>query len=36
MEQEQAVNIQISGKKIYTDREINVGTFLGGPLVAGI
>ena len=35
MEQEQAVNIQISEKKIYIDREINVGTFLGGPLVAG-
>lgn len=32
---DQTINIQKPTKKIYKDRAISVGTFLGGPLVAG-
>ncbi|MBT2564879.1 hypothetical protein J7E50_24660 [Pedobacter sp. ISL-68] len=32
---EQTIDIQISTKKLYKDRAIWVGTFLGGPLAAG-
>src|SRR6266487_6381979 len=35
MEQEQTLDNQILRGKIYKDRAIYVGTFLGGPLVAG-
>ncbi len=33
--EQQTLDIQIPTAKIYKDREIYVGTFLGGPLVAG-
>ena len=32
---EETSEIQIPGRKIYKDRAIQVGTFIGGPLVAG-
>jgi len=32
---EQKINIQTPTEKIYKDRAIGVGTFLGGPLAAG-
>ena len=35
MEQEIILNNQIPTEKIYKDKEVWVGTFLGGPLVAG-
>ncbi|MDQ3747826.1 MAG: hypothetical protein M3367_02250 [Acidobacteriota bacterium] len=35
MEQETTLNNQIPTEKVYKDREVWAGTFLGGPLVAG-
>ena len=35
MEQGLTLNNNIPSQKIYKDKEIYVGTFLGGPLVAG-
>ncbi|MCU1287907.1 MAG: hypothetical protein JWN60_136, partial [Acidobacteria bacterium] len=35
MEYEAALDNQIPVEKIYKDKEVWVGTFLGGPLVAG-